>query len=148
MVPARPLFGTNVTDAVTVNVAVARSGGTTSVGSICIVLGPRLALAPTVKEAVTVPSAPIWHVDAGVVATRLTVDPVKAHRPASPTAKPDPVMVTDAPRGPEVGVGVITCGTKFSVAVVETTPSETVIVSVRGVNVTRTTNSATVGANV
>jgi hypothetical protein len=142
VVPTRPTVGNNEIAAVTVNVVVAKSPRPPM---ITIVLTPEAAVASTVKEAVTVPSIPIWHVNGGAAAMRLTGVPgknVHGLTAASPTAKPEPVMDTAKPRGPAFGVGVIMWGTMFSVALAETVPSVKVIVSLRPANITSTMNCA------
>lgn len=103
------------------------------------VFGPDVAPAATVKEAVTVPSPAIWHVQPA--AMRPAELPTKVHGPASPRAKPDPVMDTVEPRGPAAGDGVITCGTMLSVALAETgVVSVTVMVSLSPAYNTSTVN--------
>jgi hypothetical protein len=125
MVPARPVFGTNVRAAVTVNVVVAESP---KAPRILITFTPPVAPAATVKEALTVPSIPIWHVQPAAI--RPAELPAKVHGPASPRAKPDPVIVTDVPRGPALGFAVISCSTMLRIALAETgVVSVTVIVS-------------------
>jgi hypothetical protein len=140
MVPARPVFGTNVRAAVTVNVVVAESP---NAPKILITFTPPVAPAATVKEALTVPSIPIWHVQPGAI--RPAELPVKVHGPASPRAKPDPVTITDVPRGPALGFAVISCSTMLRIALAETgVVSVTVIVSLSPAYVKRTVKNVPV----
>jgi len=104
-VPGSPAFGDNVIPGVTLNVAVPKSP---KLPVTVIVEVPGTAESATWNEPVQVP---------GVVSKQVAPDAIVSLtvNVASVGRKPVAMIVTAAPRGPEVGVRVTTRGTTFSV---------------------------------